>query len=159
MEDNINFNNDNDESKKIVNNFKNELERLKQKLSKDFYKYSQIEKDKIKTNISNYHFQNTEMKNEPNQPEVTEIKNEKISTNQNLNQVKIPSLDELKEKYGINLNNRPSSIKDISIEAKFKKENKFKKISEINEDELKEEIKTINDVSKQIIEIEKKEEN
>ena len=46
MEDNnndISTNNDNEESKKIVENFKNELERLKQKLSKDFYiifKYS-----------------------------------------------------------------------------------------------------------------------
>ena len=144
-------NSDNEESKKIVNNFKNELEKLKQKLSKDFYKYSQIEKGKNK-NI-NFHYINNNNINEPNKNEQnynelkedikiateniesiinkTEEKGEKITaetkTNSNVSFLtKIPSFEELKMKYGINLNNKPSSIKDISIETNFNKFNKGK---------------------------------
>ena len=121
-----------------------------QKLSKDFYKYSQIEKGKNK-NI-NFHYINNNI-NEPNKNDKnynelkedikiatenieniinkTEEKGEKITaetkTNSNISILtKIPSLDELKTKYGINLNNKPSSIKEISIEANINKFNKNK---------------------------------
>ena len=49
-------NNDNDESKKIVNSFKNELEKLKQKLNKEFNNFSKIEKEK--TGSINFHYRN-----------------------------------------------------------------------------------------------------
>ena len=150
-------NSDNEESKKIVNNFKNELEKLKQKLSKDFYKYSQ--KENKKPNNINFHYINNNI-NEPNKNEnnynelkedikiatenieniinKTEAKEEKISnsTKPNSNNsilVKIPSLDELKMKYGINLNNKPNSIKEITIETNL---NKFNKNKENKENKL-----------------------
>ena len=89
MENNItnfsgNNNSDNEESKKIVNNFKNELEKIKQKLSKDFYKYSQIEKDKEKNKNINFHYMNNNINlNEPNknQSNYNELKKDiKIAT-------------------------------------------------------------------------------
>ena len=141
-------NNDSEESKKIVKNFKNELEKLKQKLSKDFYKCSKIEKEK--DGGINFHYMNNS-KIEPNIKEnnfielkqdikiatdnidniinITETKDEKTSTKSKTNSnnsifTKIPSFDELKSKYGINLNNKPNSIKEITIETNM---NKFKK--------------------------------
>ena len=153
-------NSDNEESKKIVNNFKNELEKLKQKLSKDFYKYSQ--KENKKPNNINFHYINNNI-NEPNKNEnnynelkedikiatenieniinKTEAKEEKISnsTKPNSNNsilVKIPSLDELKMKYGINFNNKPNSIKEITIETNLNKFNKNKENKENKENKL-----------------------
>ena len=149
MENNSDNNNDNEESKKIVSNFKNELEKIKQKLNKDFYKYSQIEKEKNKN--MNFHYMNNS-KNEPNKNEEdynelkqdikmakdnidniinkTEEKDEKITTEKTNSNTsiftKIPSLEELKMKYGINLNNKPSSIKEITIETNMAKFNRIK---------------------------------
>ena len=144
-----NNNSDNEESKKIVSNFKNELEKIKQKLNKDFYKYSQIEKEKNKN--MNFHYMNNS-KNEPNKNEEdynelkedikiakdnidsiiykAEEKDEKTTTEKTNSNAsiftKIPSLEELKMKYGINLNNKPSSIKEITIETNMAKFNKIK---------------------------------
>ena len=165
MEDNnndISTNNDNEESKKIVENFKNELERLKQKLSKDFYKHSQIEKEKNENN-SNFHYMNFNINNindkiEPSKNEILNTepkenfdtnkigsyniinqtekesdkdeKDTKSNTNTNVSIfTKIPSLEELKMKYGINLNNKPSCIKEITLEANM---SKFKNIKDID---------------------------
>ncbi len=152
MENSPSNNNDNEESKKIVNNFKNELEKIKQKLNKDFYKYSQIEKEKNKNNnIVNFHYMNNS-RNEPNKNENeynelkedikiakenidniinrTEEKDEKTTTEKTNSNTsiftKIPSLEELKMKYGINLNNKPSSIKEITIETNMSKFNRKK---------------------------------
>ena len=173
MEDNnnnISTNNDNEESKKIVSNFKNELERLKQKLSKDFYKHSQIEKEKNESN-SNFHYMNFNINNtndkiEPNKNEIlntepkanldinkigsyniinqTEKESDKdekatksnTNTNTNTNVsifTKVPSLEELKMKYGINLANKPSCIKEITIEANMSKFNNIKDIDFIKD--------------------------
>ena len=138
--------------KKIVNNFKNELEKIKQKLNKDFYKYSQIEKEKNKNNnIVNFHYMNNS-RNEPKKSENeynelkedikiakenidniinrTEEKDEKTTTEKTNSNTsiftKIPSLEELKMKYGINLDNKPSSIKEITIETNMSKFNRIK---------------------------------
>ena len=161
-------NNDSEESKKIVKNFKNELEKLKQKLSKDFYKCSKIEKEK--DGGINFHYMNNS-KIEPNIKEnnfielkqdikiatdnidniinITETKDEKTSTKSKTNSnnsifTKIPSFDELKSKYGINLNNKPNSIKEITIETNM---NKFKKDKNINKIIITEK----NDVNNELI--------
>ena len=155
-ENNFDKDNDNEESSKIVNNFKNELEKIKQKLNKDFYKYSQKEKEKSKNNNINFHYMNTN-KNEPNKNDnnykeleediklatenidniinKTELKEEKntgttTKTNSNTSIfTKIPSFEELKSKYGINLSNKPSCIKEITIETNI---NKFRKNKDLN---------------------------
>ena len=171
-ENNLDNSNGSEQSKKIVNNFKNELEKLKQKLNKDFYKYSKLEKDKEK--ITNFHYMNNN-KNEPNKNEnnynelkndiktatdsidniinKTETKDEKttITTKTNSNNsifTKIPTLDELRMKYGINLNNKPSSIKDITIETNFNKFNKKKNISNLKKNFITENNEN-NDIKKE----------
>ena len=45
--------NENEESKKIINNFKSELEKIKQKLGKNYIQKSQVAQGK---NITNFHF-------------------------------------------------------------------------------------------------------
>ena len=61
--------NGNEESKKIVNNFKNELEKIKQKLGKNYTQQLQNEKSK---NITNFHY----LENNKNEPK--EKKNNRI---------------------------------------------------------------------------------
>ena len=168
-------NNDNDESKKIVNSFKNELEKLKQKLNKEFNNFSKIEKEK--TGSLNFHYRNN-YKNEPNIDEnnynelkqdiktatdnidniinITEIKDDKTSTKSKTNSnnsifTKIPSLDELKNKYGINVNNKPSSIKEITIETNMNKfnKNKDKNLNKINHNFITDKNENKNELNKE----------
>ena len=147
-----NFENDldngNEESKKIVNNFKNELEKIKQKLGKNYTQQLQNEKSR---NITNFHYLENN-KNEPKEKKIIEFENEysnnnniipndndkerEKSTNQNTSIFsKIPSYEELKMKYGINTNNKPNSIKEIKIETnlnKFNKEKNMQLLTDIN---------------------------
>ena len=139
-----NLDNENEESKKIVDNFKNELEKIKQKLGKNYIQQSQIEKGK---NITNFHYLDNN-KIEPKEKKVIEFENEysnnynnvekekEKSTDQNTSIFsKIPSYEELKMKYGIN--NKPNSIKDIKIEMNINNINKNKDtklLTDINKD-------------------------
>ena len=135
----INMDNDNDESEKIVSNFKNELEKIKQKLGKNYIQQSQPEKEK---NNTNFHYINNK-KIEPKERKIIEFESEYTNINNNINEnekdrekstnqntsifSKIPSFEELKMKYDIN-NNKPNGIKDIKIETNI---NKFKNNKDI----------------------------
>ena len=134
--------NENEESKKIVNNFKNELEKIKQKLGKNYIQQSQIEKGK---NVTNFHYLENN-KIEPKGKKVIEFENEYTNNENNINIKenerdkekstsqntsifsKVPSFEELKMKYGINANNKPNSIKEIKIETNMNKFNNNKDI-------------------------------
>ena len=134
--------NENEESKKIVNNFKNELEKIKQKLGKNYIQQPPIKKE---NNITNFHYLNND-KNEPKEKKVIEFEKEykkeeekekEKSTSQNTSIFsKVPSFEELKMKYGINMSNKPNSIKEITIETNMNKFNKNKEmqlITDIND--------------------------
>ena len=138
----INFDNENEESKKIVTNFKNELEKIKQKLGKNYIQQPPIKKE---NNITNFHYLNND-KNEPKEKKVIEFEKEykkeeekekEKSTSQNTSIFsKVPSFEELKMKYGINMSNKPNSIKEITIETNMNKFNKNKEmqlITDIND--------------------------
>ena len=132
--------NENEESKKIVNNFKNELEKIKQKLGKNYMQQSQFEKGK---NVTNFHYLENN-KIEPKGKTIIEFEREysnnnnflkedekekEKSTSQNTSIFsKVPSFEELKMKYGININNKPNSIKEIKIETNMNKFNNNKDV-------------------------------
>ncbi len=119
-----NFEEENDESKKIVDNFKNELEKIKQKLGKNFIQPQSTKNEKI---ITNFHY----TKNEKIEPKEYEKEN---STKQNTSIFsKVPSYEELKMKYGISINNKPNSIKEITLETNMNKFNKNKEIQLLTE--------------------------
>ena len=140
-----NLDDENDESKKIVDNFKNELEKIKQKLGKNYNQQSQLKKE---NNILNFHYINTE-KIEPKEEKEKLIENIKEnSTKQNTSIFsKVPSYEELKMKYGINANNKPNSIKEITLETNMNKFNKNKEmqlLTEISNNKIDENFKQIN---------------
>ena len=66
-----NLEDENEESKKIVDNFKNELEKIKQKLGKNYTTQPQTKKE---NNITNFHYINNQ-KIEPKEEKL--IENEK----------------------------------------------------------------------------------
>ena len=147
MEDNtkkVKYNNENDGSKLIVDDFKNELERLKQKLSKDLNKYTQMDKEKNKNNI-NFHYMNMKTINnkvEPNKNGIvytepkknnfdininkTDQENEKEEKYDNSNITnlkKLSSLEELKIKYGISSSNKNNNEMNYNRDINLSKEN------------------------------------
>ena len=147
MEDNIKkvkINTENDGSKLIVDDFKNELERLKQKLSKDLNKYTQMDKEKNKNNI-NFHYMNMKAINnkvEPNKNGIvytepkknnfdininkTDQENEKEEKydNSNITNLKnLSSLEELKIKYGISSSNKNNNEMNYNRDINLSKEN------------------------------------
>ena len=147
MEDNtkkVKYNNENDGSKLIVDDFKNELERLKQKLSKDLNKYTQMDKEKNKNNI-NFHYMNMKAINnkvEPNKNGIvytepkknnfdininkTDQENEKEEKYDNSNITnlkKLSSLEELKIKYGISSSNKNNNEMNYNRDINLSKEN------------------------------------
>ena len=76
--------------------------------------------------IGSYNFINQTEKESDKEDKAT-----KPNTNSNTNTnvsifTKVPSLEELKMKYGINLSNKPSCIKEITIEANMSKFNNIK---------------------------------
>ena len=156
MEDNtkkVKYNNENDGSKLIVDDFKNELERLKQKLSKDLNKYTQMDKEKNKNNI-NFHYMNMKTINnkvEPNKNGIvytepkknnfdininkTDQENEKEEKYDNSNITnlkKLSSLEELKIKYGISSSNKNNNEMNYNRDINLSKENFEDKVIENN---------------------------
>ena len=140
--------NENEESKKIINNFKSELEKIKQKLGKNYEQNSQVVQGQ---NNKNFHYIDKN-KIEPKEKKVIEFENEytnsdilkkenekekEKSTKQNTSIFsKVPSFEELKMKYGINTNNKPNGIKEILIEPninKLNKDNKKQLLTDINQ--------------------------
>ena len=122
--------NENEESKKIINNFKSELEKIKQKLGKNYTQKSQVDQGK---NNTNFHYIDKN-KIEPKEKKIIEFENEysnnnittkendkekEKSTKQNTSIFsKVPSFEELKMKYGINTQNKPNGIKEITYRVK-----------------------------------------
>ena len=142
-----NLDDENEESKKIVDNFKNELEKIKQKLGKNYTQQPQIKKE---NNITNFHYINNQ-KIEPKEEKLIENEKEN-STKQNSSLFsKIPSYEELKMKYGISINNKPNSIKEITLETNMNKFNKNKEmqlLTEINSNKINENFNQINNNKK-----------
>ena len=136
-----NLEDENEESKKIVDNFKNELEKIKQKLGKNYTTQPQTKKE---NNITNFHYINNQ-KMEPKEEKLIEKEN---NTKQNTSIFsKVPSYEELKMKYGISINNKPNSIKEITLETNMNKFNKNKEIqllTEINSNKINENFSQIN---------------
>ena len=142
----VNNNNENDGSKLIVDDFKNKLERLKQKLSKDLNKYTQMDKEKNKNNI-NFHYMNMKTINnkvEPNKNGIiyTEPKKDNFDINININNTaqenekeekydnsnitnlkQLSSLEELKIKYGISSSNKNNNEMNYNRDINLSKEN------------------------------------
>ena len=114
---------ENEESKKIVSNFRSELEKLKQKLGKN---YTQYDQNKFNGNL-NFHYMNNIIYKKIEPKENIENQKEKMDINNNINIFeKVPSFEELKNKYSISMHNKPNSIKDIKLEnnINIKKNNK-----------------------------------
>ena len=136
-----NLEDENEESKKIVDNFKNELEKIKQKLGKNYTTQPQTKKE---NNITNFHYINNQ-KMEPKEEKLIEKEN---NTKQNTSIFsKVPSYEELKMKYGISINNKPNSIKEITLETNMNKFNKNKEIqllTEINSNKINDNFSQIN---------------
>ena len=157
--------NENEESKKIVNNFKNELEKIKQKLGKNYIQQSQFEKGK---NVTNFHYLENN-KIEPKGKTIIEFEKEytnnniikedekekEKSTSQNTSIFsKVPSFEELKMKYGINMNNKPNSIKEIKIETNMNKFNNNKDVqllTDINNNIINNDLGKINNNDKNVL--------
>ena len=92
---------------RIVTDFKDELERIKQKLASDFSKYSEMEKMKNKQKANN---QRELMLNSKN----TELK---LKETNEFN--KLPTLEELKKKYGIIQNKQIPSENQSNFSTTF----------------------------------------
>jgi len=107
MEENTPNKNNKTEDIRIVTDFKDELERIKQKLASDFSKYSEMEKTKNKQRANN---QRELMLNSKN----TELK---LKETNELN--KLPTLEELKKKYGIIQNKKISSENQSNFSTTF----------------------------------------
>ena len=105
---------------RIVTDFKDELERIKQKLASDFSKYSEMEKMKTKQRANN---QRELMLNSKN----TELK---LKETNELN--KLPTLEELKKKYGIIQNKKISSENQTNFSTTFNQNSNLNSNSIIN---------------------------
>ena len=105
---------------RIVTDFKDELERIKQKLASDFSKYSEMEKMKNKQRSNN---QRDIMLNSKN----TELK---LKETNELN--KLPTLEELKKKYGIIQNKKISSENQTNFSTTFNQNSNSNSNSIIN---------------------------
>ena len=105
---------------RIVTDFKDELERIKQKLASDFSKYSEMEKMKTKQRANN---QRELMFNSKN----TELK---LKETNELN--KLPTLEELKKKYGIIQNKKISSENQTNFSTTFNQNSNSNSNSIIN---------------------------
>ena len=105
---------------RIVTDFKDELERIKQKLASDFSKYSEMEKMKNKQRTNN---QRELMLNSKN----TELK---LKETNELN--KLPTLEELKKKYGIIQNKKISSENQTNFSTTFNQNSNSNSNSIIN---------------------------
>ena len=105
---------------RIVTDFKDELERIKQKLASDFSKYSEMEKMKNKQRANN---QRDIMLNSKN----TELK---LKETNELN--KLPTLEELKKKYGIIQNKKISSENQTNFSTTFNQNSNSNSNSIIN---------------------------
>lgn len=89
MEEYTPIKNNKTEDIRIVTDFKDELERIKQKLASDFSKYSEMEKMKNKQRVNN-------------QKElILNDKNKEINIKETNEFNKLPTLEDLKKKYGI----------------------------------------------------------
>ena len=89
---------DKTEDIRMVNDFRNELERIKQKLASDFSKYSELNKNKNKKKENNIN-EPQNINNINNIDIGTDIIKKKYETKEML--YKIPTMDELKLKYGL----------------------------------------------------------
>ena len=123
MEENSQNKNDKTEDIRMVNDFRDELERIKQKLASDFSKYSEIDKIKNKKKLNNI-----------NQPQVSEKhnENEKEKGAEKIF-LKIPTMEELKIKYGLIPKNNISS----ETETNVSNNNKYPFITKIDPKKLK----------------------
>ena len=117
--------NDKTEDIRMVTDFKDELERIKQKLAKDFNKYSELEKMKNKQKLSGRAiiFRKSEVNNEDK--EINEIVNSVNDIDNNDNyEKKEPFFENLNYKYGLE---RDNFIKFPDNESnEFTNNNKFK---------------------------------
>ena len=87
--------NDKTEDIRVVNDFRDELERIKQKLASDFTKYSELDKIKHKEKLDNINQAKT-------------INNNKKKESK-YNFFKIPTMEELRMKYGLGPNKKKIS--------------------------------------------------
>ena len=97
MEDNIINKNDKTEDIRMVNDFRDELERIKQKLASDFTKYSELDKIKNKEKLNNINREKNFIKN-------IQIKEPKDKNEQKFKIDKIQTMEEFRIKYGTELN-------------------------------------------------------
>ena len=98
--------NDKTEDIRMVNDFKDELERIKQKLASDFTKYSELDKIKHKEKLNNIN-QATIINNN---------KNKKIEEKESKYKFyKIPTMEELRIKYGLEPNKKKISETESNI--------------------------------------------
>ena len=102
MDENTPDKNDKTEDIQMVNDFKNELERIKKKLASDFTKYSELDKMKNKKKLQDK--ENIIIQNE----EPMDKKEDNIFN-------KIPTIEDLKIKYGLEPNNKKLTDIDSNI--------------------------------------------
>ena len=103
---------DKTEDIRMVNDFRNELERIKQKLASDFSKYSELNKNKNKKKENNIN-EPQNINNINNIDIGTDIIKKKYETKEML--YKIPTMDELKLKYGLVPNKEMTSENQSNI--------------------------------------------
>ena len=132
MKENLFFKNDKTQDIRMMTDFKDELERIKEKLARDFSKYSELEKMKNKQKISGKALIFRKREENSEEKDIKEIKNDNYLK-------KVPSLDELNFKYGLKSFNKQNKEKDEEFESNtnyFEKEkNEFS--SNINTDNNK----------------------
>ena len=115
--------NDKTEDIRIVTDFKDELERIKQKLASDFSKYSEMDKIKNKQRTNNTSINKDQITNiSKKEPKIKDSK-EYFS--------KIPTMEELKIKYGLVPNKGISSETQSNISTTIRENSNLNIINDI----------------------------
>ena len=110
MKESTFFKNDKTQDIRMMSDFKDELERIKQKLAKDFSKYSELEKMKNKQKISGKALIFRKKEENSEEKDIKQLKNDNYLK-------KVPSLDELNFKYGLKSFNKQKQEKDDEFES------------------------------------------
>ena len=122
MEENNQNKNDKTEDIRMVNDFRDELERIKQKLASDFTKYSELDKIKNKKKVNNINL---------NQEQIFEKAKQNEKETKNIF-TKIPTMEELKIKYGLIPNKKTIS----ETESNTSNNNKYPFMTKIDPKKL-----------------------
>ena len=144
MKENLFFKNDKTQDIRMMTDFKDELERIKEKLAKDFSKYSELEKMKNKQKISGKALIFRKREENSEEKDIKEIKNDNYLK-------KVPSLDELNFKYGLKSFNKQNKEKDEEFESNtnyFEKEkNEFSSNINTNNNKYKNNINNFTSIN------------